>query len=53
MLAGSLLETKFAWPKEEKCTYTEDDAHELEVIDETTYKTEEVTYINGEGYMRS
>ena len=48
-MSGSLLETQFKWPEDKEVNNDNhyDNGDELKIIQETTYKCDQVTYING------
>lgn len=48
-MSGSLLETKYYFPEDEETTSEE--VRQMKIIDETHYKVDEVTYINGKCFF--
>lgn len=46
-MSGSLVETQFQWPEDKEVTSDNDYDDELKIISSTTYKCDQVTYING------
>ncbi|XP_053214274.1 cysteine dioxygenase type 1-like [Panonychus citri] len=46
IMSGSLVETQFQWPEDKEVTSDNDYDDELKIISSTTYKCDQVTYIN-------